>query len=100
MIKIYEIEENNFGYILTNFKKTEKLNLYKSKHSGDKYAPFYLLQIKPNKIYISGMFFQKNKINTMVNQKMELNFKLLLKIIQHILSAKVKLKMKNKREHK
>lgn len=65
MIKIYEIEENNFGYILTNFKKTEKLNLYKSKHSGDKYAPFYLLQIKPNKIYISGMFFQKkqNKYN-------------------------------------
>lgn len=65
MIKIYEIEGNNFGYILTNLKKTEKLNLYKSKFAGTKYAPYYLIQITPIKIYISGMFFQKkqNKYN-------------------------------------
>ena len=65
MIKIYDIEENNYGYILTNSEKTEKLILYESKFDSTKYAPYYLSQISPTKTYISGMFYDKkqNKYN-------------------------------------
>jgi hypothetical protein len=65
MIKIYDIEENNYGYILTNSEKTEKLILYKSKIEGKNNSPYYLTKITPTKIYLSGMFYQKkqNKYN-------------------------------------
>ena len=65
MVKIYDIEENNFGYILTNLKKTEKLILYKSKFTNKNYSPYYLIQLLPIKTYISGMYHEKkqNKYN-------------------------------------
>ena len=65
MIKIYDIEENNYGYILTNYEKTEKLILYKSKIDGNNYSPYYLKKVTPTKNYISGMFYEKkqNKYN-------------------------------------
>ena len=53
MIKIYDIEENNYGYILTNSEKTEKLILYKSKIEGKNNSPYYLKKIAPTKIYLS-----------------------------------------------
>jgi hypothetical protein len=61
MNKIYEIEENIFGYILTNENKTEKFNLYKSKLQSKIYAPYYLTQILPTKTYLTGMFFDKKQ---------------------------------------
>ena len=65
MIKIYDIEENNFGYILTNLENKEKLILYKSKIDGKNNSPYYLKKIAPTKIYLSGMFYDKkqNKYN-------------------------------------
>lgn len=65
MVKIFEIEQNNFGLILTNFNKKEKLILYESKFDSTKYAPYYLSQISPTKTYISGMYYDKkqNKYN-------------------------------------
>ena len=61
MIKIYEIEENNFGYILTNSNKNEKLILYKTKLEGKKNSPYYLKQIRPIKTYLTGMFIDKKQ---------------------------------------
>ena len=65
MVKIFEIEKNNFGYVLTTLNKKEKLILYKSKFDGKKNAPYYLTEIKPTKTYLSGMFYDKkqNKFN-------------------------------------
>jgi hypothetical protein len=65
MVKIFEIEKNNFGLILTTLNKKEKLILYKTKFDSTKYAPYYLSEISPTKTYISGMFYDKkqNKYN-------------------------------------
>jgi hypothetical protein len=65
MVKIFGIEVNNFGLVLTTLNKKEKLILYESKFDSTKYAPYYLSQISPTKTYISGMFYDKkqNKYN-------------------------------------
>ena len=63
-MKNYHLEENEFGYILTN--EETKYILYKSKFNTGNYAPYYLKQVKPNETYISGMFVEKpfnNKFN-------------------------------------
>lgn len=63
-MKNYYLEENEFGYILTNGNL--KYILYKSKFNNGKYAPYFLKQVKPTETYISGMFVEKpfnNKFN-------------------------------------
>ena len=71
MVKIFGIEVNNFGLVLTTLNKKEKLILYESKFDSTKYAPYYLSQISPTKTYISGMFYDKadSPLTGNVNQK-------------------------------
>ena len=61
MVKIYDSEENNFGYMLTNLENKEKLILYKSKIDGKNNSPYYLKKIAPTKIYVRGMFQDKKQ---------------------------------------
>lgn len=59
MIKVFEVEENLYGYILKNIATNEKYILYRTKFDNKKNAPYYLKQITPTKTYLSGMFEDK-----------------------------------------
>jgi len=55
--RAYDVQENNYGYMLSS--GTEKLVLYRSKiHAA---ADWYLKQVEPTANFISGLFYDKRK---------------------------------------
>lgn len=55
--RTYDVQENNFGYVLSS--GNEKLVLYRSKIRAT--ADWYLKQVEPIESFITGLFYDKRK---------------------------------------